>query len=191
MNAFLLAPTWCDNSGHRQTFQMTLGCKDADIVLCPGMQALQRTWGLISSDQLFQGVSSLAISWCACHSVACDACRAWGGDDKCGAIEQNVKRFFAIYDSLRVMKRKYREETFVLVKTKLPFQGQGLDSAWSNVRGEHSQYLPGVLEATQWTVRSPVSGLESTLRSVGGERAAKKVESRPWHQHEKPDVLQQ
>lgn len=60
------------------------------------------------------------------------------------------------------------------VEKKIPLEGQGLDFARSNglaVRGEHSQYLPGVLEATQWTVRSPVSGLDSTLRSVGGDRA--------------------
>lgn len=42
------------------------------------------------------------------------------------------------------------------------------------VRREHSQYLPGVLEATQWTLRSPVSGLVSTLRSVGGDRAVRR-----------------
>lgn len=42
------------------------------------------------------------------------------------------------------------------------------------MRGEHSQYLPGALEAAQWTVRTPVTGLDSTLRSVGGERAASK-----------------
>lgn len=60
---------------------------------------------------------------------------------------------------------------------KTPFKGQGLDLARPNeqsVRGTHSQYLPGVLEATQWTVRSPVTGLDSTLRSVGGDRAARK-----------------
>lgn len=76
------------------------------------------------------------------------------------------------------MKRKYREETFVLMKKKKTFEGQGLDLAQSNaltVRGEHSQYLPGVLEATQWTVRS-LSGLDSTLRSVGGDRAARRGE---------------
>lgn len=41
------------------------------------------------------------------------------------------------------------------------------------VHGEHSQYLPGVLEATQWTLRSPVSGMDSTLRSVGGDKAVR------------------
>lgn len=57
-----------------------------------------------------------------------------------------------------------------------PFEGQGLDLSSSNglpVCGEHSQYLPGVLEATQWTVRSPVFVLDSTLRSVGGDKAAR------------------
>lgn len=38
--------------------------------------------------------------------------------------------------------------------------------------GEHSQYLPDVLEGTQCTVRSPLLGLDSTVRSVGGDKAA-------------------
>lgn len=76
------------------------------------------------------------------------------------------------------MKKRYQEETFVTVNRKKTFGGQGLDLAGSSVltvRGELSQYLPGVLEATQWTVKSPVSVLDSTLRSVGGERAGRKA----------------
>lgn len=70
-----LVPTWCNNSGHGCTFQMVLGGDHADVVLHARVQALQHDGGLISSDKLFQGVSSLAVAWCACHSVACDACR--------------------------------------------------------------------------------------------------------------------
>lgn len=51
-------------------------------------------------------------------------------------------------------------------KKKIPRQGQGLDLP------PFTQYLPGVLEATQWTVRS-VPGLELTLRSVGGDNAVR------------------
>lgn len=40
VNAFLVAPTWCDNSGHRRTFQMTLGSVYTDVVLHTRIQAL-------------------------------------------------------------------------------------------------------------------------------------------------------
>lgn len=32
-------------------------------------------------------------------------------------------------------------------------------------------FIPGVLAPFHWTVRSPVPGLDSRLRSVGGDRA--------------------
>lgn len=92
MNAFLVAPTWRDNSGHGHTFQMTLGSEDTDVVLCPRVEALQQARGLISSDKLFQGVSSLAVGRRACHSVACDACRGWGNVTNTEEMEHNVKR---------------------------------------------------------------------------------------------------
>lgn len=86
-------PTWCDNCGHGHTFQMTLGSEDTDVVLRTQIQALQHARGLISSDKLFQGVSSLAAGRRARHSVACDACRGLGNMTKVEAAEHNVKRF--------------------------------------------------------------------------------------------------
>lgn len=98
VNALLVNPTWCDNCGHGHTFQMALGSEDTDVVLGPQIQALEHAWGLICRDKLFQGVPSLAGGWCACHSVACDACRGWRN-------MTNIE-----------VKRKYPEETFFLVK---------------------------------------------------------------------------
>lgn len=40
VNAFLLAPTWGDSSGHRHTFQMALGSEHADVVLHTQIQVL-------------------------------------------------------------------------------------------------------------------------------------------------------
>lgn len=68
-----MSHTWCDNGGHRHTFQIILGGIDTDVILCPRVQVLQHAGGFVCSDKLLEGVSSLAIGRRARHSVASDA----------------------------------------------------------------------------------------------------------------------
>lgn len=91
-------------------------------------------------------------------------------------IEHNVKRVLQFMTHCEKLKENTGKRHLSCWKKKTLQRPRSRLAViqWVDVRGEHSQYLPGVLEATQWTVSSPVSGLDSTLRSVGGDRPVRR-----------------